>query len=81
MTAAPVNETLELEIERTAMSLALQHNLIAEDGTVCCWRCIERAALLPSLHCHVCLAEARRRLNLGVGLCVNRAQKKDHPSP
>lgn len=41
---------LSAAIEETARRLAHRNNLIAEDGTICCWRCIERAALLPSLH-------------------------------
>lgn len=58
----------------TARSLARQHNLITEAGTIVCWACGERRALMPSLHCHVCLAAAHRRVGRVAPLCVNREQ-------
>lgn len=43
----------------TAAALAKKHNLICTDGTIVCWECRKRVALMPSLHCHLCLSAKR----------------------
>lgn len=54
-------------------SLAIRHKL-EHDGTIWCWSCSERRALMPSLHCHLCLAAAHRRAGRLAPLCTNREQ-------
>ena len=61
-----------LDLTRDAHSQARKNKLEA-DGTIWCWNCSKVRALMPSLHCHRCLAAARR-LKGHVGLCVNREQ-------
>jgi hypothetical protein len=61
------------DLVATAISLAAKNNLVCEDGTIVCWACREYRALLPSLHCHQCLADHHRRSGT-VGLCMNREQ-------
>lgn len=77
-----------IDLVATARALAKQHGLERE-GTIYCWSCTERPALMPSLHCHLCLAAHHKRRGK-VGVCPNRPQtpedveacrKKDHPSP
>jgi Zn finger protein HypA/HybF involved in hydrogenase expression len=60
-------------IESTAIGLARTHRLEVE-GTIWCWNCSERAALMPSLHCPQCLAAVYIRKGIVAPLCVNRAQ-------
>lgn len=57
----------------TAYSLAKKNNL-EHDGTIWCWNCSERSALMPSLHCHVCLTAAHRRKGREMPVCLNRKQ-------
>lgn len=63
-------------IEGVAMGLAQKHNLICDDGSVVCWECGKRHALLPSLHCGECLGMAYSRLKIFNPQCVNHKQEK-----
>jgi hypothetical protein len=56
-----------------AYSIARKHKLEA-DGTIWCWNCSSRAALMPSLHCPTCLAESWRRMGIVMPECPNRLQ-------
>ena len=56
-----------------AHQLARRHRLEA-DGVVWCWSCSQRPALMPSLHCQPCLAEAWRRTGTMAPQCMNREQ-------
>lgn len=56
-----------------AISRAREQKL-EHDGTIWCWHCSERRALMPSLACHVCLAAHHRRAGNLAPLCVNREQ-------
>jgi hypothetical protein len=69
----PLSDTLEANIYAISIALARRHKL-EHDGTIWCWACSERRALLPSLHCHVCLMAAHRRVGRLAPLCVNREQ-------
>ncbi len=62
------NLMIEIAITR-AKRERLEH-----DGIIWCWACSERKALMPSLHCHVCLAAHHRRKGNLAPLCVNREQ-------
>lgn len=66
----------ELEAHRltTARSLAKRDKLIDDAGTVWCWQCDAREALMPSLHCAHCLADSHRRSGRVAPQCVNREQ-------
>lgn len=60
-------------MEEIAHHLARRHKLEAE-GTIWCWSCSQRAALMPSLHCPSCLAESWRRMGIVQPECPNRLQ-------
>jgi len=60
-----------------ARSLARRNNLVCDDGTVVCWDCRRVEALLPSLHCPRCLADAWQRLNIISPQCEQREQTED----
>ena len=62
-------------IEACSVALARQHNLVCADGSIVCWACGERYALLPSLHCGQCLGAAYARNNIITPWCVNREQQ------
>lgn len=62
------------DIAATAKSLARQHRLVRDDGTISCWQCREREALLPSLHCSICLEAQWRALNIYNPCCEQREQ-------
>ncbi len=68
----PLAATLADAVHATAISLARQHKL-ESGGVIYCWNCSQRPALMPSLHCPPCLAEAWRR-NGARMLCQNREQ-------
>lgn len=61
----------------TARNLARRNRLVDDNGTVWCWECNAREALLPSLHCPVCLAASWRRKGIVNPQCVNRSQTDD----
>lgn len=61
-----------IDLVATPRSLA-KKNKLERDGMIYCWNCAERPALMPSLHCHLCLA-AHHRQRGKVGVCVNREQ-------
>ena len=65
-------EILE-KIHGMAINLARKHNL-EHDGTIWCWNCSQRPALMPSLHCPVCLAASWRRTGTTAPQCMNREQ-------
>ncbi len=54
--------------------LARRHKLADDDGVIWCFHCGTREALLPSLACPPCLAEAWRRRGIVSPWCMNRAQ-------
>lgn len=56
-----------------AIGLARQHKLEV-DGTIWCWNCSQKPALMPSLHCPQCLAAVYIRRGIVAPQCVNRAQ-------
>lgn len=60
--------------EATAFGMARRHNLVAEDGTVVCWECKTREALIPSLHCGGCLGAHYIAHHIVLPFCMNRAQ-------
>lgn len=70
-----IGDALEL-----ARSLARRHNLVCDDGQIICWECKRTEALLPSLHCPVCLADAWRRLGIIEPQCEQRTQTEDDKS-
>jgi hypothetical protein len=55
-----------------ARALAAKNGL-ERDGTIWCWACEQRPALMPSLHCHLCLVAEHKRLGI-IGTCINRPQ-------
>lgn len=61
------------DVMGTAHALARKHKL-ERDGTIWCWNCSEKPALMPSLHCHVCLTAAHRRKGREMPVCLNRKQ-------
>ncbi len=63
-----------IDKDAVARGLARRHNLVAEDGTVWCWECKREAALMPSLHCPPCLADAWDRLGITEPVCEQREQ-------
>jgi hypothetical protein len=68
-------DTQALLVE-AALAQAKKNNLVCEDGSIICWDCKKRHALLPSLHCASCLAEAWRRLGITEPQCPNYEQEK-----
>ena len=48
-------------IEVMAEVLIKRHRLRRADGTVMCWGCFARDALMPHLHCEQCYEDYRRR--------------------
>jgi len=70
-----LGETFEAVTMKFARALAHRHKLVDDDGTVQCWTCGARRALMPQLHCAVCLAAAyRARGGLVAGTVQNREQ-------
>lgn len=67
-------EALNASIENAAVMIARRHNLIAEDGTIMCWSCGAREALIPSLHCGGCLGAYYGKHHITLPACLNRAQ-------
>lgn len=70
-------QTLEQAFDELKQSLAYhwaRKNRLEHDGAIWCWACSERRALIPSLHCHLCLAASHRRAGRLAPLCVNREQ-------
>lgn len=59
-----------------AIAQAKMHGLVRADGLIDCWDCRKRLALLPSLHCPMCLAEAWRRMGITEPWCPNYEQEK-----
>lgn len=66
---------LDAVIEETARAYAKRHNLIGTDGHLWCWSCVERHALLPSLHCGLCLGAAYARMGIVSPACLNHSQE------
>jgi Zn finger protein HypA/HybF involved in hydrogenase expression len=60
------------QLEQTALSLAIQHKLVDEDGRVWCWHCESADALLPSLHCPKCLGAHYAKHKIVDPQCINR---------
>jgi hypothetical protein len=63
--------------EQTAFALARKHNLVCVDGTVVCWECRRHEALIPSLHCAVCLQAVWQRCNINNPCCEQREQTEE----
>lgn len=61
-------------IHEVARNMAIRHNLVDTDGAIWCWVCGANHALLPSLHCPICLGEAYGRLGIVAPRCVNTKQ-------
>jgi hypothetical protein len=68
-------DTQALLVE-SALAQAKKNNLVCDDGTIICWDCKKREALLPSLHCPLCLAAAWQRLGITEPWCPNYEQEK-----
>lgn len=73
------DETIEVRqaiavSEATAFGLARRNHLVGDNGTVTCWNCGERDALIPSLHCGLCLRAHYARTGIVLPFCMNRAQ-------
>lgn len=62
------------DVHELARSLARRHNLVCDNGAIVCWECKQHEALLPSLHCPKCLADAWRRLGIVEPQCIQREQ-------
>lgn len=75
-----IAERLMADPFELARALARRNNLVCNDGSIVCWECTDRLALLPSLHCPVCLAAAWRRLNITDPQCEQREQTEDDKS-
>jgi hypothetical protein len=67
-------ELVSSAVESIARSLARKHNLVCDDGSIICWECGKREALLPQLHCGICLDITRRRMGHYDSQVLNRAQ-------
>jgi hypothetical protein len=63
-------------ISEVARNMASMHNLIDTDGIAWCWKCGANHALMPSLHCPICLGEAYHRLGIIAPQCVNQKQNQ-----
>lgn len=72
--SATAGEAAAEALERIARALARKNKLVCDDGTIVCWECGQREALLPQLHCGVCLDIAKRRLGHYDSAVINRAQ-------
>jgi hypothetical protein len=72
----PLGRDTQTILVESARALAVQHNLVCTDGSIICWACRKRAALMPSLHCPACLAEAWHRLGIIEPQCPNYEQEK-----
>jgi hypothetical protein len=70
-----IGSSLEAIIEEAARSYAQRWRIIGTDGFVWCAECVERHALLPSLHCGLCLGAAYSRLGIVVPACLNHEQE------
>lgn len=67
-------DAIATHVNATAAGLARKHNLVCDDGTIVCWDCREREALMPSLHCGGCLGAAYARKGIVDPQCLNRVQ-------
>jgi hypothetical protein len=70
------DSALDAQLEEMARALAAKHRLVDENGVVWCWQCSERLALIPSLHCGLCLGAQYAKLGIVAPLCVNRQQEQ-----
>lgn len=57
-----------------AHGFAANENLTDAEGAIWCRNCGANHALLPSLHCPICLGEAYGRLGIVAPRCVNTKQ-------
>lgn len=69
-----------IDLDAHARAQAIRNNLVCEDGTCVCWNCKRVEALLPSLHCPRCLADAWQRLGIIEPQCEQREQTEDDKS-
>jgi hypothetical protein len=56
---------------------AIRNNLVCANGQVVCWECRKREALIPSLHCALCLQAVWNRLGITNPQCEQREQTED----
>lgn len=56
---------------------AIRNNLVCDNGQVICWECRQRLALIPSLHCPLCLQQAWQRLGITDPQCEQREQNQE----
>jgi hypothetical protein len=66
--------SIEAAVEETARAYAKRWNLIGTDGQIWCAACVERHALIPSLHCGVCLGAFYARNHITAPSCLNHSQ-------
>ena len=69
-----LSDEILTRINATAAGLAHKHNLVCDDGSIICWECGAREALMPSLHCGGCLGAVYGRKGIVDPQCLNRAQ-------
>lgn len=72
--AEAIGATLAAVLDDAARAYAKRWNLIGTDNLIWCAACVERHALLPSLHCGLCLGAAYSRLGIVQPECVNTEQ-------
>ena len=68
------------DIDTHAIAQAIRNNLVCDTGEIVCWNCRRAEALLPSLHCPRCLADAWQRLGIIEPQCEQREQTEDDKS-
>lgn len=70
---------IRARLNALAQAIAIRNNLVEDDGTIICWECRKKPALLPSLHCPHCLHAKRvvreRRLELERGVLASHYAK------
>lgn len=70
----PVSFDVAAIVEQAARAYAKRWNLIGTDGYLWCANCVERHALMPSLHCGLCLGAAYVRMGIVQPACLNHEQ-------
>lgn len=71
-----LDAAISATIHSIARHIAANENLIDEEGIAWCRNCGANHALLPSLHCPICLGEAYARLGIVAPRCVNERQQQ-----
>lgn len=79
MSQGAATETIRGQMNALARTIAQKNGLVQTDGSIVCWECRAKPALLPSLHCPHCLHAKRvvreRRLELERGVLASHYAK------